>query len=251
LAKRSWHLLAEGDDGPYIPSMAVEAIVRNVLEGRAPRPGARPAVSDLELDDYAKVFAGRAIYTGFREDDADQTKPLYRRLLGGAYDRLPPPIRAMHDIHGSAVAQGRARVQRGRNPLARLAAAFIGFPQTNSDTPVRVDFTTSNDAEIWRRSFDAERFESRQSAGRGQSDGLMCETFGPFRFAIALVVEDERLLLVLRRWSVFGIPLPLWLCPRSHSFESAEDGRFNFHVKISHPLTGLIVSYDGWLEPVK
>jgi hypothetical protein len=30
-------------------------------------------------------------------------------------------------------------------------------------------------------------------------------------------------------------------------FESAEDGRFNFHVEIGHPLTGLIVRYraDG------
>ncbi|MGB6445419.1 MAG: DUF4166 domain-containing protein [Xanthobacteraceae bacterium] len=52
------------------------------------------------------------------------------------------------------------------------------------------------------------------------------------------------------RWSVFGIPLPLWLCPRTQAYESAEGGRFNFLVKISHPLTGLIVSYDGWLEPI-
>src|SRR5262249_31409971 len=28
---RSWHLLAEGDDGPFIPSMAVESIVRRML----------------------------------------------------------------------------------------------------------------------------------------------------------------------------------------------------------------------------
>lgn len=76
----------------------------------------------------------------------------------------------------------------------------------------------------------------------------MCEQFGPFRFAIALVPDGERLLLVMRRWSVFGVPLPMWLCPRSHTYESAEGGRFNFQVKISHPLTGLIVSYDGWLE---
>jgi hypothetical protein len=66
--KRSWHLLAEGDDGPYIPSMAVEAIVRNALAGRPPVPGARAAVRDLELDDYAKVFAGRTIYAGVRDD---------------------------------------------------------------------------------------------------------------------------------------------------------------------------------------
>ncbi|RUU44713.1 DUF4166 domain-containing protein [Mesorhizobium sp. M6A.T.Ca.TU.002.02.2.1] len=41
----------------------------------------------------------------------------------------------------------------------------------------------------------------------------------------------------------------MWLCPRSTSFESVENGRFRFHVEISHPLTGLIVRYRGWLEP--
>jgi Domain of unknown function (DUF4166)/Saccharopine dehydrogenase NADP binding domain len=246
---RSWHLLAEGDDGPYIPSMAVEAVVRNILADRTPQPGARAAVRDLELDDYRKVFAARAIFTGTRDDVTDEAMPLYQRLLGDAYAKLPEPIRALHDVRGSAAAAGRARVQRGRNPLARLAAALIGFPQATSDTPVRVEFKTSRDAEIWRRSFGTDHFESRQSAGRGRADGLMCEQFGPCRFAIALVADGERLLLVLRRWSVFGIPLPMWLCPRSHAYESAEGGRFNFHVKISHPVTGLIVSYDGWLEP--
>ncbi|MBL4806659.1 MAG: saccharopine dehydrogenase NADP-binding domain-containing protein, partial [Rhodobacteraceae bacterium] len=32
----SWHLLAEGDDGPYIPSMAIESIVRKHLTGNTP-----------------------------------------------------------------------------------------------------------------------------------------------------------------------------------------------------------------------
>jgi hypothetical protein len=37
------------------------------------------------------------------------------------------------------------------------------------------------------------------------------------------------------------------LGPRSEAYESADHDRFNFHVQISHPLTGLIVRYDGWL----
>ena len=54
---------------------------------------------------------------------------------------------------------------------------------------------------------------------------------------------------VLRRWSVFGVPLPIWLGPRSDSYETVEGGRFRFHVEIGHKLTGLIVRYQGWLEP--
>jgi Domain of unknown function (DUF4166)/Saccharopine dehydrogenase NADP binding domain len=245
--KRTWHLLAEGDDGPLIPSKAVEAIVRNVLQGRSPQPGARAAVRELELDAYEQLFAGRTIFTGTRGDDTGDAPPLYARIVGDAWRELPAKIRDMHDVRGRAAAEGRARVERGRGVLARLACAVIGFPQTNPDTSVGVQFDASNGVETWTRTFGSDRFGSRQFAGRGRSERLLCERFGALTFAMALVVAGERLALVLRRWSIFGLPLPMWLCPRSESYESAEQGRFNFHVRISHPLTGLIIRYDGWL----
>ncbi len=66
---------------------------------------------------------------------------------------------------------------------------------------------------------------------------------------MALVVDGERMRLVMRRWSLFGVPLPLALAPRIDACEFAEAGRFRFHVEISHPLTGQIVRYRGWLVP--
>ena len=78
---------------------------------------------------------------------------------------------------------------------------------------------------------------------------LLCERFGPLTFAMALVMDGPRMRLVLRRWTVLGMPLPMWLCPRSDSYETAKDGQFRFHVEIGHRLTGLIVRYQGWLEP--
>jgi Domain of unknown function (DUF4166)/Saccharopine dehydrogenase NADP binding domain len=247
---RSWHLLAEGDDGPLIPSMAIAAIVRAALQDRAPQPGARAAIRQLELDDYAPLFATRTIYTGVHDDTPGQAKPLYARILGEAWSALPEPIRAMHDVRGTAVAEGRARVERGKRLLARLACAMIGFPNTNFDTPVRVQFTATDGGETWTRTFGTEQFASWQFAGSGRSERLLCERFGPLTFAMALVADGERHKLVLRRWSAFGLPLPLWFCPRSQSYESTEGGRFNFHVTISHPLTGPIIKYDGWLERV-
>ena len=62
--RRSWHMIAERGDGPFIPSMAVAALVRNVLEGHTPAAGARAAVRDVELHDYERLFAARAIATG-------------------------------------------------------------------------------------------------------------------------------------------------------------------------------------------
>ena len=66
-AERSWHLLAEGDDGPYIPSMAAAAILRKHLAGQSPAPGARPATGALTLGDYEDLFRNRDIHTGMRD----------------------------------------------------------------------------------------------------------------------------------------------------------------------------------------
>jgi hypothetical protein len=63
------------------------------------------------------------------------------------------------------------------------------------------------------------------------------------------VLEDDRLRLVLRTWTAFGIPLPLKLAPTGESYESVQNERFTFHVEIGHPLIGRIVEYRGWLVP--
>ncbi len=105
--ERSWHLLAEGDDGPLIPSMACEAIIRHCLDGRRLSPGARPATNDIELDDYETLFARYAIYTGVREVTPEtHALPLYRRLLGEVYPLLPAPVQVD--------ARSQARYGRGR-----------------------------------------------------------------------------------------------------------------------------------------
>ena len=63
-------MLAEGDDGPLIPSMAVAAIVRNELGGRRPAAGARAATGELELADYDAIFRPYAIRHAIRDDSA-------------------------------------------------------------------------------------------------------------------------------------------------------------------------------------
>jgi hypothetical protein len=247
--KRSWHLLAEGDDGPLIPSMGVAALVRKAIQGHAAPTGARAALKDLELSNYEHFFHKRTIYTGVRSDLPTGAEPLYKRILGAAWDDLPIEIRNMHEVCGATSAEGRASVERGNSLLARLAAFIMRFPKAAADTPVRVKFEVSDQIETWTRKFGNDAFSSQQFAGRGRSSRLLCERFGPLTFAMALVAESGRLSLVLRRWSAFGMSLPMWLCPRSNSFEIAESGRFRFHVEIGHPFCGLIVRYKGWLEP--
>ena len=247
---RSWHLLAEGNDGPLIPSMAAEAVIRNCVADRRPAPGARAAATDLELADYEPLFASKNIHTGFRQDiPVDAQAPLYERLLGQAWDSLPQPLRTMHDLHTELSAEGMAEVERGTSLPARLVAWVIGFPDQGRDIPLTVSFHALKQREYWKRAFAGQAFASIQEQGLGRFERLMCERFGPCNFAMALVCEGGRMRLVPRHWTLLGIPLPLALAPQINAYESAEDGRFHFHVEIAHPLIGLIVRYRGWLVP--
>lgn len=253
-AERSWHMVAEGDDGPYIPAMPAVALVRRWLAGQVPEPGARASVTDLDLADYTPLFAARAIHTGVRETPPPDA-PLFQRVLGNAWETQPTAWRRLHTVSSTGLtASGRASVERGRGPLARLAARLGGFPPASPDCPVSITMTRAPDGgELWRRDFAGHRFASRQGLGRGRNAHLVVESFGPAAFAFALVRGDGKVTLALRRWTLFGLPLPLWLAPRTQAFETVEaapDGdRFRFDVRLSHPLAGLIVHYRGWLRP--
>ncbi len=64
--ERCWHMIAEGDDGPFIPAMAAAALIRKTLSGCPPAPGARAALRELELEDYDLFFRSRKIRAGIR-----------------------------------------------------------------------------------------------------------------------------------------------------------------------------------------
>jgi hypothetical protein len=251
--ERSWHLLAEGGDGPLIPSMAVQALILHCLAGNKPSAGARAATQELEIADYQAIFKSRTIYTGQRESKADASgpAPLYKRILGEAWDALPAPLAALHNVASTErKAEGFARVEAGTNLFVRLLAALYGFPRTGEQVPVRVSLYRREDGEFWQRDFAGRKFSTLQSEGRGYADKLLVEKFGPVSFWMALVLKEGKLHLVTRRWSVFGIPLPLALSPSASVYEYAEDDNFCFHVEVRHWLMGLIVRYEGKLQTV-
>jgi len=250
--ERSWHLLAEGDDGPFIPSMAIQALILQCLAGREPPTGARAATQELEVSDYDAIFKSRTIYTGQRETIADAASmPLYKRILGEAWDALPAPVAELHNLTTRGLkAEGVARVETGKHPFARLLGTFYGFPRTGEQVPVKVSFQQRDGGELWERDFAGRKFSTFQSEGKGYADKLVIEKFGPVTFWMALVLKHGKLHSVTRRWSVFGIPLPLTLAPRTTVYEYADGDDFCFHVEVKHWLMGLLVRYEGKLRVV-
>ncbi len=243
----SWHLLAEGDDGPLIPTMAISATLRKILSGEPPAIGAQPAIGELTLDDFRTAFGTRAIRMGVHQHiGGDQ--PLYKRILGPAFDEMDAPLQSLHDGSAQSRWSGTAQVTRGKNPIARLSAWLFGFPPANDATPVTVTLTSEAGREIWQRDFNGKRFRSTQYAGTGRHARLLMERFGPVTVALAVTVQNGRLDLIPQSWRVFGIPLPRWSRPKGDCFERGGDGDFHFDVTIGAPIIGVIVRYAGTLQ---
>ena len=95
--ERRWTVYAAKGDGPWISSLALPLLAARLAAG-AIDPGARPAVGLLDLAGFERMFAPFAIRTSCEEREA---APLYRRIMGAAYDRLPPLVRCMHQLVGS------------------------------------------------------------------------------------------------------------------------------------------------------
>lgn len=171
-------------------------------------------------------------------------EPLYRRVLGDRFDRLPARVRELHDLRTASAWAGRADVERGKSWIARLGAALTSLPPEGRNQPLRVTFEPRGAAEVWRRQFGTSVFPSVQY----EHQGRLCERVGLITFVFALAASTDGLALDLRKMRLLGIPLPRIVHPAIATFESEQEGRYRFQVEARLPLFGLLVRYAGWLE---
>ena len=239
--ERRWTLIADRGDGPEIPSLAIPLLLSRLAAGALP-PGARDSGGLLSLADFEPALAALAAVHAVTERTLPP--PLYARVMGGRFALLPPAVRAMHEVLCDGGAAGEAEVTGGRNPLTRLLARALGFPPEGRHR-LHVAFAERDGRERWTRDFSGRTFASELAQRRGR----LTERFGLVRFAFDLPSDSTGLGMIIRRWWLGPLPLPLFLAPRSEAREWEEGGRFHFDVPIGLPLLGALVHYRGWLEP--
>ncbi len=171
--------------------------------------------------------------------------PLFRRILGAAFDTLPPAIRSVHDGRAEHVLAGRCRVERGRSLLSRCMAAAARLPPAGDDMPLRVVIRADRGAETWTRHFGSRRMHSSLA----ERDGLLEERLGLVLFHFALDASDARIVWRVARVSALGlVPLPCAWFRAVVATESASGSSYRFDVRAELPLAGLLVHYRGELE---
>lgn len=178
-------------------------------------------------------------------------RPLYERLLGDDWHKLPPQLRAMHEVAPLLSADGLAVVERGGGIIAQTLATLGGLPRAGQSVPLSVRMAATPSGESWERSFAGRRFNSRQSLTRvPRGAPLLQERAGLVKLTFELKFNGERLTLAPVGWRLLGLPLPRSLIPVSRAYEYVDDhGRFSFLVESALPVVGLIVRYSGWLKP--
>ena len=248
---RSWHLVARGDSGPFIPALPAVILIQKALRDEVLPSGPHYGSDLLDLEDFENSFEELSITHGFRGASA-RDDSLYRHILGSAYDKLPTPLQELHDIGKGKTFSGTANITRGRNPLANIVANIFGFPKAGNNVPVTVSLTRHGNAEHWVRHFNGKRMFSSQEAGKGQDAFQIIERFGPVSARLnMLACDDGRLWLIPTAFRIFGIPMPKFLFPRGDMFENVKDGQFMFHVDIVAPFLGRLVKYEGNLTQIK
>lgn len=172
---------------------------------------------------------------------------LFQRLLGAEFYHLAPAVKALHGRSGEFRYSGIASVRRGRGLPKALLARIARLPPTMEEAPIAIRFSAGPDGESWRRRFGAAAMQTRLRL----CDGWLRERLGPCAFDYRLVRVGKELAWTVERARLFGIvPLPAKLFDGVRCRESQDEaGRYRFFVEARLPVLGLLVRYEGWLEP--
>jgi saccharopine dehydrogenase-like NADP-dependent oxidoreductase len=250
LLRRVWALAADAGDGLYVPTLPALAALKMLAAGTLEWRGAGPCAGLIPYDAIAAEFGHHNIRTQTREISAPA--PLFRRLLGDAYDALPPVIRQAHEVHGVLVLEGKADAASPDHVLGAWIARLFRLPRSGSNMPVRVEMRSEDDgSETWMRIYPGVTMRSNLR-NADSATHQVTEVIGPLSIRLQWNPNERGLQLQTIRARMFGCPLPDFLRPRSHASETVDDdGQFHFDVPITLPLIGTIVHYTGSLKPVE
>jgi hypothetical protein len=173
------------------------------------------------------------------------TAPLYRRILGDRFDRLPAVLRRFHDSNDGGRARGKVKVTRPAGRLHHLLGLLLRLPRAGCDVPLDLQVTVDGERERWIRQFGDSRMETTQ----WNDHGLLIEAAGSARFAFKLVVEDTSMHFQCVRVWLFSVPLPGFIAPVLKADVCTTNANWSVDVQVVVPGLGQVLRYQGTVVP--
>ena len=173
---------------------------------------------------------------------------LFREIFRLRFDEMPKVWRQFHTVSGNHCYHGKAEVVRGRGLLTGVLAWLLKLPPT-SHVPIELTIEKSNQGEVWCRQFGAYNFSTLLSPAKGETPLCLYETYFPFRFCVALQVDEASVQWTLYDWWFLGVKLPKALVPISKTIEYVDnEGRYAFDIDLHIRFLGPLIAYKGWLD---
>lgn len=244
--RRTWTLIVESGQGPFVPALPAFLLARKLLSGDVP-PGARPCLGEFSLGEIERALS-RLPASAHTTESLEPT--LYEQILGHVYRTLPEPIRRLHDVHDREDYHGEATVVVGRSWLSRACVRVMRLPREVERVLLHVTIERTDKGEKWTRRFGAHEFSSHLARPRDRKPNVIIERFGLLSFRMGLHTSEAGLSMPIEGAYLIRIRLPNWLMPISSTYETVDDaGRFRFDVDVALPGVGRVVRYVGWLVP--
>ncbi len=173
------------------------------------------------------------------------------RWFGDGFAQLHPEIQRLHR-HGGTLS-GVVRVRHGRGIAGWLGARIarrLGIGPHTGDVALHVAIRSDDAVLHWDRRFGAGGWMRSEFHPVGAwPDGYWIEKTGAI--ALALMVDTDAggwRWRPLRGW-IHGLRVPMLLLPRVIAYKAISDGQYVFHVSLSLPLIGVLLAYEGRLQP--
>jgi len=176
---------------------------------------------------------------------------LYPRLVGAAWADLDISVQHWHNAAHQVQGTGMFTVRHGQGCPARFLAWLLRLPTSGETLATRLVIVRHAWGETWSRTFAGKALVTVQYQ-RGAN--LLAERLGCLEFGFRLRVSEH----ALDFWHVgtacvlgpIRVPLPRWVAPHITAREWAgqEEGSLQVAVRVSLPLIGLLMAYEGCLK---
>jgi hypothetical protein len=170
--------------------------------------------------------------------------PLYRRLLGPDFERLPTILRDFHS--GPRQAEGRFSLSLPTGLAKSFARFLFRLPKVEGDRNGTLDVEWTPPGERWTRDIGDWRFITRQ----WESDGRLYEKHKRLTMVFRIAATPDGLCFRQLRATWWKLPLPTWLAPQISADVTATTSDWTVSVSIRVPFVGEVVRYTGSLRPL-
>lgn len=184
----------------------------------------------------------------------DVPNNLVSQWFGADFVHLHPLLQHLH-LHGGVLA-GDVELSYGKGlagVIGRRLGRRLGLPGESGRVALRVEIAHDAQGLHWNRVFaGSQRMNSLFTPHGNYPAGHWSETSGPVTLQLGVAINQGGWYWQPRAMRLRGMPLPLWLLPRSHAYKRIVSGplgeRYQFSVSFNLPLLGQLLGYAGELD---